>query len=78
MLEVKIDLVPWGDRTLTKQIGYAKIWNDATGTVETGNYGFEVRDEGGDIVTRGEYKGHKRTDSVFHLLRDILNQELND
>jgi len=77
MLEVKIDLVPYGVRDWTKQIGYVKIWNDATGNHDVGNYGFEVRDEDNTVIRTGEYKGHKREDSVFHLLKDILNQEIN-
>ena len=78
MLEIKIDLVPYGDRTYTKQIGYAKIWNDASGDVEVGNYGYIVEDDRGQLVAEGKYKGHKRGNSVFHLLRDILNQEIKD
>jgi len=78
MLEVKIDLVPFGDREYTKQIGYAKIWNDASGDVTVGNYGYRVEDDRGQLVAEGKYKGHKREDSVFHLLKAILNQELTD
>ncbi|RLA01174.1 MAG: hypothetical protein DRQ47_08465 [Gammaproteobacteria bacterium] len=78
MLEVRIDLVPFGDRSRVKEIGYAKIWNDTTGDVEVGNYGYIVEDGRGQLVAEGKYKGHKRGNSVFHLLRDILNQELID
>lgn len=79
MLEIKIDLVPMGYRSLTRQIGYVKIWNDASGTDDIGNYKYEVKDERDEIVATGEYKGFKRLEkNVFHLMRDILNKTLTD
>ena len=75
MLEVKIDLVPMGDRDRTKQIGYAKIWNDASGGSTIGNYGYEVHDENDVVIIRGKYECFKRLEkSAFHLFRDILNK----
>jgi hypothetical protein len=79
MLEIKIDLVPMGIRERTKQIGFVKIWNDASGTSEIGNYKYEVRDENDEFAIRGEYKGFRRLEkTVFHLMRDILNKTLHD
>lgn len=79
MLEVKIDLVPFGDRTRTKQIGYVKIWNDGTGDRSVGNYKYRVHDEEDAFVMEGEYRGFKRLEkTVFHLMRDILNKTLID
>lgn len=77
MLEVKIDLVPMGYRSLTRQLGYVKIWNDASGTDEIGNYKYEVKDEHNEIVAIGEYKGFKRLEkNVFQLMQEILNDAL--
>ena len=73
MIEIKIDLVPFGFRDHTRQIGYIKIWNDATGTYEIGNYGYKIEDEDGNLVQSGEYKGFKRGKGVFLLLKEILD-----
>jgi len=74
MIDIRIDLVPFGFRKHTRQIGYIKIWNDATGTYEIGNYGYRIEDEEGNIVQSGEYKGFKRDKGIFLLLKEILNE----
>jgi hypothetical protein len=76
MLEIKIDLIPFGYIPKTKQIGLIKIWNDGRGTSELGDYGYEIIHENGDIIRAGEYKGFKRKDGVFNLLKEILNDAL--
>jgi len=73
MIEVKINLVPYGVYDAAHQIGYIKIWNDATGTAEIGNYGYEIKNDYGDLIVSGEYKDHKRGAGIFILLKDILN-----
>ena len=73
MIEVKINLVPFGRHESKRQIGYIKIWNDATGTAEIGNYGYEIQNDYGELIVSGEYKGHKRRAGIFVLLKDILN-----
>lgn len=76
MLEVKIDLVPFGIEARRKQIGYAKIWNDGTGDREIGNYKYIVEDESGSLVATGEYKGFNRNKSVFYLMKEILDDAI--
>ncbi len=73
MIEVKINLVPFGQQDYTKQIGYIKIWNDATGTAEIGNYGYEIIEESGEVIHSGQYKGFYRSKGVFLLLNEILD-----
>ncbi len=73
MLEVKINLVPFGDYSNEKQIGYIKIWNDGTGNVNIGNYRYEIIEEGGEIINSGQYKGFYRSKGVFLLLNEILD-----
>jgi hypothetical protein len=76
MIEVKIDLVPFGDYEHVRQIGYIKIWNDGTGDVETGNYKYEICDDFYNIIKSGEYKNFKRAKGVYILLKEILNDAL--
>jgi len=75
MLEVKIDLVPFGMERLRRTIGIIELVNDGTGDTDTGNYKYTIKDKTGSI--KGEYKGFKRIkQNAFHLLRDILNKSL--
>lgn len=76
MLEIKIDLIPFGYIPKTKQIGTIRIWNDGKGTHSLGDYGYEIIHESGEILFSGEYKGFKRKDGVFNLLKEILNDAL--
>jgi len=73
MIEVKINLVPFGNYKQERQIGYIKIWNDDTGGIEVGNYGYEISDDYGRLVLSGEYKGFKRGKGIFLLLKEILD-----
>jgi len=73
MIEVKIDLVPFGIYSSTRQIGFIKIVNDATGNAEIGNYKYELRDDRDNIILSGEYKGFKRAGGIFLLLKEILD-----
>lgn len=50
MLAVKIELHPYGEEKYAKNIGNVLIWNDGTGTRETGNYGVAVLKEGVSIA----------------------------
>lgn len=72
MIEVKINLVPFGNYKYEKQIGYIKIWNDGTGDVNVGNYGYEILNDYNELIEFGEYKGFERSKGVFLLLKEIL------
>lgn len=77
MIEVKFNLVPFGIREHEKQIGFVKIWNDASGDHKIGNYKYEIHDEHDEFVLKGEYKNFPRLEkNVFHLLQEILNKTL--
>lgn len=45
MLVATLELWPQGDRTRAKQLVNALIWNDGSGTPETGNYQYLVSTE---------------------------------
>ena len=42
MLDVKIDLVPFGDESMRNEIIHIVITNDGTGNPEIGNYNVEI------------------------------------
>lgn len=71
MIEVKINIVPFGIREREKQIGYIKLWNDGTGSNKTGNYGYRITNDRG-IDIEGGLKGFSREDGVFELLKKVL------
>jgi hypothetical protein len=76
MIEIIVNLVPFGIRSRTRQIASMKIWNDATGDHETGNYGYKMMNEKGRVVSAGELKGFKRERGVQYLIKEILDDAL--
>lgn len=74
MLRIKIELVPYGDESLTREIGQVVIINDGTGDYRVGNYEYELSDR--DVKIKGKLKGHNRLQSVFRLLKAVLNKAL--
>jgi hypothetical protein len=74
MIEVKIDLIPFGIHNAARPIGHIKIWNDGTGDAKIGNYGYEISDDYFEVIKEGEYKNFSREEGVFKLLKNILNK----
>ena len=74
MLNITIDLVPYGDEEFRRSIGSITIFNDGTGNALVGNYKYKLSDDTGNIT--GELKGHERGKSVFHILKDVLDKAL--
>jgi hypothetical protein len=72
MLEVKIHLVPYGKQDWKRIIGSITIVNNGTGTRELGNYKYVIEDR--DVKIEGELKKYNRNQSVFFLLKEILNK----
>ena len=71
MLEIKVSLVPYGDRSRERVIEEFIIYNDGTGSSEFGNYVVEY--EGEEI---GTVKSHKRSEGALELIRKALNNYL--
>ena len=71
MLEIKVSLVPYGDRSRERVIEEFIIYNDGTGSSEFGNYVVEY--EGEEI---GVVKSHKRSEGALELIRKALNNYL--
>lgn len=62
MLRITIELVPHGDESRKRAIGYAEIRNDGTGDRQTGNYGVRLSQWGrpGSTWKRGVVTGFPR------------------
>ena len=71
MLEIKVSLVPYGDRSRERVIEKFIIYNDGTGSSEFGNYVVEY--EGEEV---GTVKSHKRSEGALELVRRALNNYL--
>ena len=71
MLEIKVSLVPYGDRSRERVIEKFIIYNDGTGSSEFGNY--VVKYEGEEV---GTVKSHKRSEGALELIRKALNNYL--
>ena len=75
MLRITIELVPFGREAYKRTIGGMNIINDGTGDNDTGNYKYELMDDRGDSI-KGKLKGHNRNQSVFRILKAVLNKAL--
>ena len=71
MLEIKVSLVPYGDRSRERVIEEFIIYNDGTGSSEFGNYVVEY--EGEEV---GTVKNHWRSEGALELIRKALNNYL--
>ena len=71
MLEVKVSLVPYGDRSKERTIETLIIYNDGTGSSDYGNYVVKYKDK---VVA--EVKKHYRPYGALELLRRALNEYL--
>lgn len=71
MLEMKVSLVPYGDRSRERVIEKFIIYNDSTGSSEFDDYVVEY--EGEEI---GTVKSHKRSEGALELIRKALNNYL--
>lgn len=72
MLEIKIDLIPYGQREWRRTIGTIVISNDGTGDSEMGNYKYTVEND--SLKIQGKLKKYNRSQSVFYLLKKVLNK----
>lgn len=74
MIKVKIELVPWGIRSVT-DTWEGHIWNDLSGNATKGNYTFRIfqKNSTEKIWKIGHISGFKRKQwSVWYLLYLVL------
>ena len=78
MLQVNIDLVPFGNFSRRETLRRLDIVNDGTGNRTTGNYRYTLHNlenrEAETKVESGELKNFPREDGVMELVRQITNK----
>lgn len=74
MIEVTVDIVPFGLEERRKLIGKIKIANIYMRPNDMADYGFSLYNESGEITTTGGVKEHQRSLGVWKLLLKVLNQ----
>lgn len=69
MIRVKIDLVPYGIKSLKEELGWIEIWND------NGKYRYhgECTDMSGKLRAIEGTVDHDREDDVFTLLKSVFS-----
>lgn len=79
MIKVSIDLHPLGIESEKRALGSMRIWNDATGTRDVGNYQFEVIGANGRVLKHGCVKGfprrtHRAEELMYLCLKQIYDK----
>jgi hypothetical protein len=84
MLRVRVEIVPFGVESNSREIGQMVIANDGTGDSSSGNYVFVYSDTHGEYG-EGTIKDFSRADGFWKLVSECLsnpgkvdNEELND
>jgi len=74
MIDVKINMIPYGIKIAEHEICSIKIVNDGTGNKEIGNYIVNIKESGG--FSNRNYnlyiEDHYRADGIMELLRKII------
>lgn len=79
MLNIRIELWPYGDKSKAKVLGECRIANDDTGTRRLGNYTATILTPRGKVLTTGKVTGFPRLElDSWHLLRRVLQALLGD
>ncbi len=80
MLVIKIELWPFGDESKKRDLGTARIINDGTGDLKTGNYtiqllkGAEYSSRPGTLYKKGRVRNYPRALGPWPLLmRGIMS-----
>lgn len=84
MIRVTIELIPRGIVAHKSTLHVGEIWNDGSGTITTGNYGYRLLKKGrlkDQDYRRGRIEGFPRTRlgawSLLHrCLQDAFNEEI--
>jgi len=78
MIDIKINMIPFGQLEYGRLIGAVHISNDATGTRTKGNYRYKLVHKG-RVYREGTIKGFPRQrKNVMWLLKMVLADALNE
>ena len=73
MLRIRVELVPFGNESESKQIASMIIANDGSGDSEWGNYVYAYNDSSSGVINSGAVKDHYRPMGMWNLVKRILN-----
>lgn len=78
MIRVTIDLVPYGNEDLKRQLHIIEIWNDLMDSHRTrgrhGSYKYRIGRKGGGTAKEGQFGGFPRTrQNAVRLLKRVLD-----
>jgi hypothetical protein len=74
MIEIRIDLLPCGNRELRRSIGRMEIINDATGSIEIGNYIIRFYDRHNILIKQTELRRWSRSNTIWDMLKRIFSR----
>jgi hypothetical protein len=74
MLEIKVNIVPFGIKEAKRELFDIKIWNKGDGSNEVGNYGYKITDNK-TLEIKGDYDDFDRKRGALSLLKEILQKE---
>jgi hypothetical protein len=75
MIKITVELWPFGDETRKKEIASARIWNDGTGNIGHGSYGYELTTESGRTLRKGFLGEFMRsTFTVWWLIAAVMRK----
>lgn len=78
MIDIKINMMPFGQQEYLRLLGAIHISNDGTGTLTKGNYKYKIVHKG-RVYRTGEIKGFpRRQKNVIWLLKRVLEDALNE
>jgi len=71
MIKITVELHPFGLESEKRTLLEGIIWNDASGTLEVGNYKYTMHKD--KKIFNGEVKNHNRAEPVQNLLMNVFN-----
>jgi hypothetical protein len=74
MLEIKVNIVPFGIVEAKRELFDIQIWNKGDGSNEIGNYGYKITDNR-TLEIKGDFDNFKRKRGSLSLLKEILTKE---
>jgi hypothetical protein len=82
-VHVQITVRPRGSMVEEVVVGEIEIVNDETGDDEVGNYTYvlqtyDMRPGANEVLVSGRIEGVLRTRSTLHVLRHVLDKEMNE
>lgn len=78
MINIEVTIVPVGIHNAKRSLGYIEIWNDNTGTLDSGNYRYKIV-KGNKSVVLGNITGFPRKEEdAFDLLARVVRDAYSE